>query len=158
MRPRSPFDDAFTHFELTSAGSRAGPSIGKADNFVEAFAPFRQRASVDDPGYLGALAQPGPERQRPGGGDPQEEEPTTEIEPSPQGPTFEVEPSAPPPVDTANELEERRRPGYTGELPDRIEQTNEGAFRAPPPEAFPEGAGSGVHRHRGSRGGVRSGH
>jgi len=41
-----------------------------------------------------------------------------------------------PPVDPAI-IEGRERPGYTAPLPDRIEQNNEGAIRAPPPEAFP---------------------
>ena len=34
-------------------------------------------------------------------------------------------------------IEGRQRPGYTAPLPERIEQTNEGAVRAPPPSAFP---------------------
>jgi hypothetical protein len=41
-----------------------------------------------------------------------------------------------PPVDPAI-IEGRERPGYTAPLPERIEQINEGAIRAPPPEAFP---------------------
>ncbi len=41
-----------------------------------------------------------------------------------------------PPVDPAI-IEGRERPGYTAPLPDRIEQNNQGAIRAPPPEAFP---------------------
>jgi hypothetical protein len=41
-----------------------------------------------------------------------------------------------PPVDPGI-IEGRERPGYTAPLPDRIEQRNEGAVRAPPPEAFP---------------------
>ncbi len=41
-----------------------------------------------------------------------------------------------PPVD--NEvIDGRRRPGYVGDLPDLLVQRNEGALRAPPPEAFP---------------------
>jgi hypothetical protein len=43
---------------------------------------------------------------------------------------------APPPVDDES-IEGRRRPGYTGPLPDAVTQTNPGAVRAPPPEAFP---------------------
>jgi hypothetical protein len=35
-------------------------------------------------------------------------------------------------------IEGRERPGYTAPLPERIEQRNEGAIRAPPPEAFPK--------------------
>lgn len=34
-------------------------------------------------------------------------------------------------------LEGRRKPGYNPNLPDKVTQTNEGAVRAPPPEAFP---------------------
>ena len=41
-----------------------------------------------------------------------------------------------PPVDPQI-LEGRERPGYVAPLPDKIEQRNEGAIRAPPPEAFP---------------------
>lgn len=42
-----------------------------------------------------------------------------------------------PPVDPEI-IEGRTRPGYTAPLPERIEQENEGAIRAPPPEAFPK--------------------
>lgn len=35
-------------------------------------------------------------------------------------------------------IDGRRRPGYQKQLPDRIEQLNQGAVRAPPPEAFYE--------------------
>ena len=42
-----------------------------------------------------------------------------------------------PPVD-AELIDGRERPGYTAPLPERIEQRNEGAIRAPPPEAFPK--------------------
>ncbi|GAA0769396.1 hypothetical protein FHS52_002714 [Erythromicrobium ramosum] len=41
-----------------------------------------------------------------------------------------------PPVDPAI-IDGRQRPGYTAPLPERIEQNNEGAIRAPPPSAFP---------------------
>src|SRR6185503_14242888 len=44
--------------------------------------------------------------------------------------------AAPPPVDDES-IEGRRRPGYTGPLPEEVTQTNPGAVRAPPPEAFP---------------------
>jgi hypothetical protein len=42
-----------------------------------------------------------------------------------------------PPVDPEL-IDGRERPGYTAPLPERIEQRNEGAIRAPPPEAFPK--------------------
>ena len=48
----------------------------------------------------------------------------------------QAEDDAPPPVDTES-IEGRRRPGYTGPLPDAVTQDNPGAVRAPPPEAFP---------------------
>lgn len=41
-----------------------------------------------------------------------------------------------PPVDPQI-IEGRERPGYTAPLPERIEQNNQGAVRAPPPQAFP---------------------
>ena len=41
-----------------------------------------------------------------------------------------------PPVDSGI-IEGRERPGYTAPLPEKIEQNNEGAVRAPPPQAFP---------------------
>lgn len=41
-----------------------------------------------------------------------------------------------PPVDPEI-IDGRQRPGYTAPLPERIEQNNEGAIRAPPPSAFP---------------------
>ncbi|WDA39853.1 hypothetical protein [Erythrobacter sp. BLCC-B19] len=41
-----------------------------------------------------------------------------------------------PPVDPGI-IEGRERPGYTAPLPERIEQNNQGAVRAPPPSAFP---------------------
>ena len=47
-----------------------------------------------------------------------------------------AEAEAPPPVDNES-IEGRRRPGYTGPLPDAVTQDNPGAVRAPPPEAFP---------------------
>lgn len=40
-----------------------------------------------------------------------------------------------PPVDPEL-IDGRERPGYTAPLPERIKQRNEGAIRAPPPEAF----------------------
>ncbi|ANY18586.1 hypothetical protein A6F68_00050 [Tsuneonella dongtanensis] len=47
-----------------------------------------------------------------------------------------AEPAEVPEVD--NEvIDGRRRPGYDSPLPDRQSQTNPGAVRAPPPEAFP---------------------
>lgn len=72
---------------------------------------------------LAALAQPEPTLTQP-------EAPPQQIE--------QVEPEweeEPPPVDP-EVLEGRRRPDYTGPLPDPVTQDNPGAVRAPPPEAF----------------------
>ncbi len=56
------------------------------------------------------------------------------LQQEPPAETAEVD--EPPPLD--NEIiEGRRRPDYTAPLPDAVSQTNEGAVRAPPPEAFP---------------------
>lgn len=66
-------------------------------------------------------------------------------------PPDEAQPPAAPPGEQAKQadweqdvpsvdpqiLEGRDRPGYTAPLPDRIEQRNQGAIRAPPPQAFP---------------------
>ena len=54
--------------------------------------------------------------------------------PPPEPPAAAEE--VPPPVDNES-IEGRRRPGYTGPLPDAVTQDNPGAVRAPPPEAFP---------------------
>lgn len=56
--------------------------------------------------------------------------------PAEQGPVVVAEPAEPPAVD--NEIiVGRRRPDYTEPLPEEVTQTNVGAVRAPPPEAFP---------------------
>jgi len=55
--------------------------------------------------------------------------------PSPATPPADWEQDIPP-VDPAI-IDGRTRPGYTAPLPDRIEQRNQGAVRAPPPQAFP---------------------
>lgn len=64
-------------------------------------------------------------------------------------PPGEVQPPAAPPGEEAQDWEQdvppvdpeiiegRERPGYTAPLPERIEQNNQGAVRAPPPQAFP---------------------
>ena len=51
-------------------------------------------------------------------------------------PPAEAQETAPPPADD-KPLDGRRRPGRIELFPPRIEQTNPGAVRAPPPEAFP---------------------
>ncbi len=67
--------------------------------------------------------------------------PADGAEPAPAEPAentekAEAQDGGPPPVDNES-IEGRRRPGYTGPLPEEITQTNPGAVRAPPPEAFP---------------------
>lgn len=65
--------------------------------------------------------------------------PPDEVPPSPAPPGEEASQDWEqdiPPVDPAI-IEGRQRPGYTAPLPERIEQNNEGAIRAPPPSAFP---------------------
>ncbi|MFM7378472.1 MAG: hypothetical protein ACKO1O_10165 [Erythrobacter sp.] len=64
-------------------------------------------------------------------------------------PPQEVQPPAAPPGEQAQDWEQdippvdpqiiegRERPGYTASLPEKIEQNNEGAVRAPQPQAFP---------------------
>lgn len=68
---------------------------------------------------------------------------TTPAEPPAPQPAPVVEAAqaddAPPPVDNES-IEGRRRPGYTGALPEAVTQDNPGAVRAPPPEAFPTDA------------------
>jgi hypothetical protein len=56
-------------------------------------------------------------------------------EPAPPPPAPATQ-EASPPVDNES-IEGRRRPGYTGPLPEAVTQDNPGAVRAPPPEAFP---------------------
>ena len=51
-------------------------------------------------------------------------------------PVVNPEPGEPAAVDPAI-IDGRRRPDYTEPLPDPVSQSNEGAVRAPPPEAFP---------------------
>ena len=66
---------------------------------------------------------------------PPDEEPTDAATEPPveSEPDWEKEP---PPVDP-QVIEGRRRPDYTGPLPDPVTQDNPGAVRAPPPSAFP---------------------
>jgi hypothetical protein len=72
--------------------------------------------------------------------EPMVEEPAVEevVEQAIEQPGEPSEPeweTAPPPVDPEL-IDGRRRPDYTGPLPDAITQDNPGAVRAPPPEAF----------------------
>lgn len=89
---------------------------------------FAQPAMVDEAG----LSQP-PETQ------PTEQTEQTEPqEPQEQipGGINQIQRTDPEPVDP-DIIEGRERPGFNSTLPDPIEQENEGAIRAPPPQAFP---------------------
>jgi hypothetical protein len=66
---------------------------------------------------------------------PEELEQSPQAQPPGEAPARDWEQDVPP-VDP-DILEGRERPGYTAPLPERIEQNNEGAVRAPPPQAFP---------------------
>ena len=67
----------------------------------------------------------------------QPELPPVEAGPEAEEPAAEPEwEEEPPPVDPEI-IDGRRRPDYTGPLPGPVTQDNEGAVRAPPPEAFP---------------------
>ena len=63
------------------------------------------------------------------------EETTPPVAPPGEAPAQDWEQDVPP-VDPGI-IEGRERPGYTAPLPEKIEQNNEGAVRAPPPQAFP---------------------
>ncbi len=76
-----------------------------------------------------AAEEPAPAEQVEQPAEPSEAAPSDWVEQS-------TDPDAFPPVDPQI-IEGRRRPDYTDPLPDRIDQTNIGAVRAPPPEAFP---------------------
>ncbi len=82
-------------------------------SFSEAFAPFAQARSATV-----ARVQEAP------GSDAAEGQPSSS------------ETEAAPPIDREI-IEGRRRPDYTEPLPEAVDQSNEGAVRAPPPEAFP---------------------
>lgn len=69
--------------------------------------------------------------------------PPEELAPTVTPPGDQAQPQATPNWDEAEAppvdpelIDGRERPGYTAPLPERIEQRNEGAIRAPPPEAF----------------------
>ncbi len=66
---------------------------------------------------------------------PEELEQSPQAQPPGEAPARDWEQDVPP-VDPGI-IEGRTRPGYSAPLPERIEQNNEGAVRAPPPQAFP---------------------
>lgn len=116
----SPFEQAFAGMEHVPAQpvSAITPIA-----FSEAFRPF-ERAELGRSASVLALASA------------QDAPPAAAGELPAEAPKIEVEPPEPPAVDNES-IDGRRRPGYVEELPDRVTQTNEGAVRAPPPEAFP---------------------
>ncbi|MCL4672547.1 MAG: hypothetical protein KJZ64_06340 [Sphingomonadaceae bacterium] len=119
------FDQAFATFALPTAAPR---TEALPITFAEAFRPYQHRPLASSASTLAlASAQDGQPAAEGEG----------ELPPEPAAaPRIEVEPAEPPMVDNES-IDGRRRPGYVEELPDRITQTNEGAVRAPPPEAFP---------------------
>jgi len=140
--PVNVFDNAFEDVLIKSGSGRNQHSVNIAPQrsslFSTAFAPWGSRGDVSAQSYLGLQsAETAGQRQRPDK-NPSSEGSVDELEPVEEkaAAEFEVEPSAPPEIDNES-IDGRRRPGVTGDLPDQIDQTNEGAFRAPPPEAFP---------------------
>jgi len=94
--------------------------------------PMAAEAGID--GGFDQSAQPDTrERRIPGANVPAQAGPEASPEAQGLGTMQEGEPD---PVDPEL-IDGRRRPGYTGPLPERIDQTNIGAVRAPPPTAFP---------------------
>ena len=116
----SPFEQAFASLDQTVAAPEAQ---ALPITFADAFRPFERTALGRSTSVL-ALASV------------QDAQPTGEGELPAEAPKIEAEPLEPPAVDNES-IDGRRRPGYVEELPDRVTQTNEGAVRAPPPEAFP---------------------
>lgn len=121
------FEYAFAGFARPPALPGDVTALAPVATFAEAFGPFGGAAHGASTSTLAlATSQAGP----------QELPPAVESPAASEAPPVVVEPPEPPAVD--NELiDGRRRPGYVEELPDRVTQTNEGAVRAPPPEAFP---------------------
>ncbi|WP_348631973.1 hypothetical protein [Pontixanthobacter sp. CEM42] len=119
--PASQADFAEVFSDLAPVTQKADMTSVRPKSFAEAFGSLSARTLS-----LGMQTQPAETRQVPHKTGPD----------SVEEPEIEVEPPAPPAVDNES-IDGRRRPGVTGELPDKIDQTNEGAFRTPPPEAFP---------------------
>ncbi|WP_202393183.1 hypothetical protein [Alteraurantiacibacter buctensis] len=67
---------------------------------------------------------------------PAEQQSGPRMAPAPTGGLGTQGPPPPEPVDNGV-IEGRTRPGYVAPLPPPVTQTNEGAVRAPPPQAFP---------------------
>jgi len=144
--PTSEFDRAFDEILVPAAAAADGQAVRVTPRtnpvfsavFAAAFSRWGEHRSSAANGYLGLQSAGAQEKRQRPDKIPPEEVSAGELEPVSEEAVadFEVEPSAPPEVDN-DSIDGRRRPGVTGDLPDRIDQTNEGAFRAPPPEAFP---------------------
>lgn len=78
---------------------------------------------------------PAPQSQQQGQDQQQPDEPPVGTTRPDGGLGTQVDPAEPVDPDL---IDGRRRPGFNGELPDAIEQINDGAVRAPPPTAFPD--------------------
>jgi hypothetical protein len=136
------FEQAFNTAAIADEAVIARKAEHRFQSFEEAFRAFGAGSKFGtEGGYISAQIQPSERRQIPGKAPlaevQAEADSTPELDPVENAePPFEVEPSAPPAVDNES-IDGRRRPGYTAALPDAITQDNEGAFRAPPPEAFP---------------------
>lgn len=136
------FEQAFATVSVADETVIARKAEHRFQSFEEAFRAFGVGAKGGTGrDYISAQIQPSERRQIPGKAPlaevDAEADTTPELDPVENAePSFEVEPSAPPAVDNES-IDGRRRPGYTAALPDAITQDNEGAFRAPPPEAFP---------------------
>lgn len=125
-RDQGSFERAFA--QLGAGRADGAHASATALSFAEAFRVFHGSTQGHGGSTLALAANPGVQEPPPS---PAGELPPT-ASPSAE-PQIEAEP---PPVD--NEvIDGRRRPGYVDALPERVTQTNEGAVRAPPPEAFP---------------------
>ncbi|MFN4114223.1 MAG: hypothetical protein ACK4GD_09805 [Sphingomonadaceae bacterium] len=121
------FEHAFAGYVRPWTTVAEGAIEAPVSTFAEAFRPFGRSALGQSASTLALVTGQGGQPELPPTG--------TESAAGEPAPVV-VEPPEPPPVD--NELiDGRRRPGYVEQLPDRVTQTNQGAVRAPPPEAFP---------------------
>ena len=87
---------------------------------------------------LNAQAAPPPEDPQdvPAPDAPTEKAPTEKTAPPTREGLNTTQKTETQPID-AQVIDGRERPGFNSPLPDEIDQTNEGAIRAPPPQAFP---------------------
>ena len=126
VEPANAFDSAFDHVLIKSAPTRDQHNVNIAPQgsslFSAAFAPWGSRGDVSAQSYLGLQsAEAAGQRKRPDKNSSAEGS-VDELDPVEEetAPEFEIEPTAPPEIDNES-IDGRRRPGLTGELPDRIE-------------------------------------